>query len=84
MKKKNLFILDPGANSADSVQIQRLMTKYRLPRLSIHCANRARICKRLRSLGIDSASLCSLADQYDNHISQTVSRGIDSWALLNV
>jgi len=46
MKKKNLFILDPGANSADSVQIQRLMTKYRLPRLSIHCANRARICKR--------------------------------------
>ena len=51
---------------------------------------RARICKRLRSLGIVSASLCSLAGRYDNTICRNGPLGyigwrnrfleIDSWA----
>ncbi len=40
------------------------------------CLFRARICKRLRSSGIDSASLCSLGCR-----TRPATLGIDSWAL---
>ncbi len=49
-----------------------------------HCYFWARICKRLRSPGIDSASLCSLAGRYDGTICRTGPPGIDSWTPLKV
>ncbi len=39
----------------------------------------ARICKRLKSSGIDSASLCSMAGRYDNPICHTGPPGYIGW-----
>ncbi len=44
-------------------------------------ADRFIICKRLRSPGIDSASLCSLAGRYENRVVAPARQAVNSFGL---
>jgi hypothetical protein len=58
-----------GSPASSRISPRRPACDLRAPREKLEF--RARICKRLRSPGIDFASLCSLAVRYENPICRT-------------
>jgi hypothetical protein len=69
-------VIYPGEIYLHMVKHEMLLLS---PCLSFCAEFRARICKHLRSPGIDSVSLCSLVGQYDNPICRTGPPGYIGW-----